>query len=791
MPIVKHALTRTMVLPILLLAMGLRFHDLAGQSLWSDEGNSIVLARAALSEIVTRTALDIHPPLYYWLLHGWIRIAGDSEVAVRSLSSFASVLLVAVTYRLGRRLLGRQGGLIAAFAMAMSPFQVHYAQETRMYALLALLGGVTIWAAVELATRCTGQAIQRHRNNLGWVALYVLAAAMGLYTHYAFPVILVTTTLAGAFFLWRRPRGDPGGVARRTAIWVMCQLVPIALYLPWMPAAWRQLGSWPVPVRTEAGQVLTTIWHTLTMGPGGGHNSSMWLAVFAFLGLVGFLRLVRRGSMPGTALVALYMGLPIALTAVLFKPAYLKFLLVAGPAWCLLEAAALTAPRGTGARIRMLAALVPCLGCSLLAAAAWSPLSAYYTDPTVARDDYRGLARYLEAVGGPHDSILLDAPGQQEVFGYYYHGDAEVYPLPRSRPLDGQATILELESILAHSHAVYAIYWATEESDPSGLIESWLNANAFEAAQWWVGNLRLATYGAPLPPGEWFPLEARLGEHINLTGYRVAYPSARDGSSVAEAGDILQVQLRWQADSPLHTEHKIFLQALDAANHVVGQRDAPSALSGTVSLINQPVLDRGGVLILPGTPLGEHRLIAGLYDPVSGERVPVSMPDASPTDFVTLDVFTVVRPAKPPALAALRLHHTVNALLGPFRLLGYDCYKPGHDSDVAVSLHPGDPLHVVLAWQATGQPDRDWNVILGITTSGGTDSPNGAVYDLAGTDDPTARWQAGDVVRAQYDLFVPPAAAPGAHSLDVRLSDDAGRPGTEFNLVCPFRVESD
>ncbi|MBC8252427.1 MAG: hypothetical protein H8E35_00165, partial [Ardenticatenia bacterium] len=65
---------------ILLLATGLRFYRLGGQSLWADEGNSVALARAGLAEIAARTALDIHPPLYYWLLHGWIQLFGDTEV---------------------------------------------------------------------------------------------------------------------------------------------------------------------------------------------------------------------------------------------------------------------------------------------------------------------------------------------------------------------------------------------------------------------------------------------------------------------------------------------------------------------------------------------------------------------------------------------------------------------------------------------------------------------------------------------------------------------------------------
>ncbi|MCS7001252.1 MAG: hypothetical protein NZ518_00235, partial [Dehalococcoidia bacterium] len=53
-------------------AFGLRVANLGGQSLWYDEGFSVFLARHAVADIIRLTAGDIHPPLYYVLLHGWI-----------------------------------------------------------------------------------------------------------------------------------------------------------------------------------------------------------------------------------------------------------------------------------------------------------------------------------------------------------------------------------------------------------------------------------------------------------------------------------------------------------------------------------------------------------------------------------------------------------------------------------------------------------------------------------------------------------------------------------------------
>jgi mannosyltransferase len=766
--ITRRVGTKSLLVPasILLLAAALRFYRLAGQSLWSDEGNSVALAQAGLAEIAARTALDIHPPLYYWLLHFWMRLFGQSEVAVRSLSAVAAVLLVAVIYRLGARLFDRRAGLMAAFIAAVSPFQVYYAQEARMYALLALLGALTVWAAAEWMGTRAPEGEERRESRLPWALLYVLSAAAGLYTQYAFPVVLVATNLAVLAHLWQTRKQEP--VAPRLAGWLVMQATPLALYLPWLPVAWRQLTTWPVPSPTDAGNAFVTIWRTLALGPAGGINSQPWDVVFGGLALVGSILLLAFAPLPRALLVLLYGGLPVGLTLLLFKPAYLKFLLVASPALCLLLGLELALWR-----IRKRVSFETWVGAGIIALAAWGPLVAYYTDPAVARDDYRGIARILEAVAGPGDAILLDAAGQQEVFNYYYRGAATVYPLPRQRPLDRQATVAELETILARARRVYALYWATDESDPAGVIEGWLNEHAFKATDVWVGNVRLVSYAAPLPAADLLPADVRLGEHITLTGYRLL-------PERTVPGEVVQIQLRWTTDAPLAARYVVFVQALDAANHLAGQRDAEPAPPSATWTPNQPVLDRHGLLIEPGTPPGEYRIIAGLYDAASGRRLP-----APAGDFVELGRLTVERPAAPPPVAVLGFRHPAGADLGPLRLLGYDRYKLGHSYDPDTPLHAGDPLHVVLYWQAQSRSQTDWQVALRLAPAANPAAPVAeGTFPAAGVNYPTTRWEPGEIVRAQFDLFLPGDASPGDYRASLRLLDESGAAiGDEVSLA--------
>ncbi|MFN3705336.1 MAG: hypothetical protein ACK4WM_05015, partial [Thermoflexales bacterium] len=87
-----------------LLAFALRTLSLSAQSLWFDEGWSWHLATMPLDAMALTTAADRSPPLYYALLHGWVVLAGDSELAMRLLSTLADVAGLAGLIALTRRL---------------------------------------------------------------------------------------------------------------------------------------------------------------------------------------------------------------------------------------------------------------------------------------------------------------------------------------------------------------------------------------------------------------------------------------------------------------------------------------------------------------------------------------------------------------------------------------------------------------------------------------------------------------------------------------------------------------
>jgi len=751
-----HHTSRFLPPAVLLLATATRFYRLGAQSLWSDEGNSVALAHRSFAEIAARTAHDIHPPLYYWLLKGWILFWGTSEFAERALSAVLGGLPVAVVYRLGKRWFGRRVGAAAALLAAVSPFQVYYAQEARMYMLLALLGAMTVWLAWECWQGRGGR----------WLAGYALVAALGLYTHYAFPVLLLAVNLAALLFLWRKKK--------RLLAWFGLQVAPWLLFAPWLPIAIRQLTTWPQSLLTPAntGEKLLTIGQYLALGVSAAAVDDGWLWVFGIALAMSFgfrvsgFRFRVSGS-PFTILF-LWLLLPVGLTFFLFRPAYLKFLLVASPAFSLLLALGFRSQvsrfkfRVSGStfqtprrhitqyvlRFTLFTALL------LLTIPSFLSLRATYFDPAFQRDNYRGIAATINAIGAANDTVLVVAPGQAEVLGYYYQPDAahaRVLPLPRQRPLDTAATIAALESIAGQSRRIFGVFWATEEADPDGVIERWLNEHTFKASDVWFGNVRLVQYATAAQARQSFPIDAQFGESIRLTGYQLP-------TGPVVPGDILQLGLQWRTSQSLTTTYTVFAQVLDGANHLVGQRDAPPLVPTTTWTVGSTVDDRHGLMIQPGTPPGEYRLIVGLYNSATGQRL--SLPDGR--DFLALAPVAVQKNPSPLPIEAFTIQHRVDAP----PLVGYDLYKLGHASDPAAPLHPGDAVHLNFYWQKLNTLTEDDTVTVHLI-----DTRN-KKYLLwqgqAAVGYPISLWGEDEIVRGQANAFLT-AVQPGAYRLEISL----------------------
>lgn len=123
----------------------LRFPTLHTQSYWYDEAITVELVRQPFHAMLGALPhSESTPPLYYVLAWIWSQILGTGEAGLRSLSAAIGTATVPVTYAAGRQLVSRRSAFVAAALVAVSPFLVWYSQEARAYALLVLLGALSL-----------------------------------------------------------------------------------------------------------------------------------------------------------------------------------------------------------------------------------------------------------------------------------------------------------------------------------------------------------------------------------------------------------------------------------------------------------------------------------------------------------------------------------------------------------------------------------------------------------------------------------------------------------------------
>jgi mannosyltransferase len=165
---------------IALLALALRLVNLGGRPIWYDEAFAVLYAEKSFGAMIYGTitqvqgaAADVHPLLYYFSLHLWMGLFGQSPFAVRLPSAILGVATVVLIYFLARELAGRKVGLAAALLTAIAPFHVAYSQEARMYSLLAFACLLALYFFVRFE-RYAGRG-----NLLG----FTLAGALALYSH--------------------------------------------------------------------------------------------------------------------------------------------------------------------------------------------------------------------------------------------------------------------------------------------------------------------------------------------------------------------------------------------------------------------------------------------------------------------------------------------------------------------------------------------------------------------------------------------------------------------------------
>lgn len=238
---------------------GAVFRFATSSHVWLDESITIEIARRPVGELFDALRHDGAPPLYYLLLHEWIKLFGTGDVAVRALSGVLSLITLPLAWAAGRRV-GRTstmfgngdastGSRVATSALllfAVSPYAIRYGGETRMYSLVVLL--VLLFGLILL------RALEQSRPFR--LTLLTLATAALAYTHYW--TFLLIFTVAFTLLLQARRRPQYRRSALRAFVAMALAAVPFA---PWMPSFLFQMlhTGTPWAPRVQAQVLLDTV----------------------------------------------------------------------------------------------------------------------------------------------------------------------------------------------------------------------------------------------------------------------------------------------------------------------------------------------------------------------------------------------------------------------------------------------------------------------------------------------------------------------------------------------------
>ncbi len=817
-------------------AFALRLIQLGRESLWYDETVSVYLAGQPVAELIAHTGRDIHPPLYYLLLRGWLLLAGyptgqaaptghGLEFMAAFLSLCLGVLLVPLTWQLARRLgLDSLAAGLAALLIAISPFGVWYSQEVRMYTLGACLGVLVLLAALPFLRTNSSPARLRRA-----ALLYALAAAAGMFTLYYFAFLLISLNLLVILALLLRPplplgegRGE-GGLARsgdrpeqgeqldkpltfhasrftHLALWLAAQAGALLLFLPWLPTAWRQITDPPVPPWRTAPQLLAALiesWSALTLGQAASPAQFWPLLLLALaLTILGIVA-ARRSPIPhspftihqSTILLAAALGPPLLiLLASLWTPLFhVRYLFTYSPAWSVLLAMGLAALWRWNTRLSRALALTSLI---LLLIGSAVALGSFWNDPTHAADDHRAAVRELAQRWRPGELILVNAgyaypalltywPGPVAWHGRltdytpeiaaqvagktgpvilqtgHVEGDSGLgWGDPRSDfyalPLATMQTALR--DLSAHSDRLWHYRIYDTVNDPQGAIRDAL------AAGWTLFDDRVYPGEANLRVQGWQGMQAMFSSHLPpvaapFDGWLELRLAPDALPAQVEAGSTLDIpRALWSRDlAQAGRPVALSLRLVDANGDVWAAVDEP--LGGnvldlaTASQLVQPLR----LAIPAGTAPGLYDLALVVYDPQSGQPLPV---DGSAASQAVLGSVQVTRPAASSSQPAL-------ADFGPLRLV--EAATP------AAAISPGDAIPVELLWQAA--PDfvpEPLVVVVQLLDAKGQVMASLESEPLGGRH-PITQWQPGELVRDRHTLPVPVAAAPGQYKLIVGL----------------------
>ena len=254
---------------VLLSGYLLRLIKVNSRGIWYDDAFSILLANRPMVDIISGTAADTMPPVYYFLLHIW-GLLSQQIWFLRLLNILLSTGSIYLVYLLVRKLANPKAAIIAGFLTAISPFQIFHAQELRMYVVLqnALLIHIILFIDIFLIN------IKSSSPKM-LMAGFVFSGVIALYTH---NLAVFTLVALDAYLLIKREW-------KKLVRLLVMQGIMVVLFIRWLVFLPGQIDKiqtafWtPKPGLVQIIQAILTTLSTLPQSTIGVYLAAVLIAI--------------------------------------------------------------------------------------------------------------------------------------------------------------------------------------------------------------------------------------------------------------------------------------------------------------------------------------------------------------------------------------------------------------------------------------------------------------------------------------------------------------------------------
>ena len=216
------------ILHISIIVLGIMFILISAfhSNIWFDESYSVAIAKHNIVDIWNITGNDVHPALYYWMLHFVYLIFGNSVVAFRIFSVIAIIILGILGYTHIRKDFGKDVGILFSFLTYFLPVMCTYSQEVRMYSWSCLI----VMLMCIYAYRFYKSMKDNDGKGLKNLIIFGIFSILSCYIHYYALVTAGLVNLLLLIYVIKNAKTDK--VSLRN--FLILAVVQIVLYVPWL-----------------------------------------------------------------------------------------------------------------------------------------------------------------------------------------------------------------------------------------------------------------------------------------------------------------------------------------------------------------------------------------------------------------------------------------------------------------------------------------------------------------------------------------------------------------------------